>query len=218
MCVLFSMCFDFFRTDGDDSPKINGYGFVVTPSPRPGADLDPTMTWGVIDGTPFRLDAADAADATPGPIFKLPDHGPREAAAMRLQEEVARRKRKAAREATPAKGSSKSSRHGTGGTPAARLATMSPAAQRLGQQLLKGRSGVLSAAYDGTPRTTPLRSTPRVTPRVTPRATPAWTPGNTAPSTPRTAGIGQDVSAAAAAASLSEAVATGGGSITDGLL
>jgi hypothetical protein len=49
--------------DGSDSPKVNGYGFVVTPSPAPGVDIDPVMTWGMIEGTPFRLDAGGAADA-----------------------------------------------------------------------------------------------------------------------------------------------------------
>jgi protein DGCR14 len=215
---------------GDDSPRVNGYGFVVTPSPRPGADVDPTMTWGVIDGTPFRLDASDAADVSTGPIFKLPDHGPREAAAMRLQEDAARRKRKASRDAAAAAGSSsnKSGKRAASSTPASRLATMSPAAQRLGQQLLKGRSGVLSASYDGTPRATPTRSTPRVTPRVTPRATPsAWTPGSSALGSPRSSerptGAHGDIATAPSPSSssstlLSEHAAVAGGSITDGLL
>ncbi|KOB77572.1 Protein DGCR14-like protein [Operophtera brumata] len=37
------------------------YGLVGTPSPRPGAgpDASPLMTWGEIEGTPFRLDGGD---------------------------------------------------------------------------------------------------------------------------------------------------------------
>ncbi|CAC5425337.1 DGCR14 [Mytilus coruscus] len=54
-----------------NSPDINGYGFVDTPSPAPGVDESPLMTWGEIEGTPFRLDLADAILATPGPTFKV---------------------------------------------------------------------------------------------------------------------------------------------------
>lgn len=38
---------------------IRGYGFVATPSPNPSAMGDsPLMTWGEIEGTPFRLDGS----------------------------------------------------------------------------------------------------------------------------------------------------------------
>jgi len=50
-----------YAGDGGDSPRVGGYGFVTTPSPAPGVDMDPLMTWGEIDGTPFRLDAGDLA-------------------------------------------------------------------------------------------------------------------------------------------------------------
>ncbi|XP_064074386.1 splicing factor ESS-2 homolog isoform X2 [Vanessa tameamea] len=44
------------------------YSFVATPSPRPGdgPDRSPLMTWGEIEGTPFRLDGGD----TPLPAFR----------------------------------------------------------------------------------------------------------------------------------------------------
>lgn len=36
------------------------YEFVATPSPSPGAGgASPFMTWGEIEGTPFRLDGGD---------------------------------------------------------------------------------------------------------------------------------------------------------------
>lgn len=44
------------------SEKPSGqYSFVATPSPRPGemAGESPLMTWGEIEGTPFRLDGGD---------------------------------------------------------------------------------------------------------------------------------------------------------------
>ncbi|CAI5463050.1 unnamed protein product [Closterium sp. Yama58-4] len=36
-----------------------GYEYVATPSPAPGVDASPFMTWGELDGTPLRLDAED---------------------------------------------------------------------------------------------------------------------------------------------------------------
>jgi protein DGCR14 len=38
-----------------ESPQVNGYGFMGTPSPAPGVDESPLMTWGEIESTPFRL-------------------------------------------------------------------------------------------------------------------------------------------------------------------
>jgi hypothetical protein len=49
--------------------QVNGYGFVVTPSPKPGVDHTPAMTWGVVDGTPFRLDAGDTPQMAVGDFF-----------------------------------------------------------------------------------------------------------------------------------------------------
>ena len=42
-----------------ETPKVGGYGFMATPSPAPGVDESPLMTWGEIEGTPFRLDGGD---------------------------------------------------------------------------------------------------------------------------------------------------------------
>lgn len=44
-----------------DKPGSGQYSFVATPSPRPGdgPDQSPLMTWGEIEGTPFRLDGGD---------------------------------------------------------------------------------------------------------------------------------------------------------------
>ena len=54
-----------------ESPQVNGYGFMGTPSPAPGVDESPLMTWGEIESTPFRLDPSDALHTTPGPTFKV---------------------------------------------------------------------------------------------------------------------------------------------------
>lgn len=42
-----------------DTPKVNGFSFVRSPSPYPGVMQSPLMTWGEIEGTPFRLDGSD---------------------------------------------------------------------------------------------------------------------------------------------------------------
>ena len=56
-----------------ESPRVNGYGFVATPSPAPGVNESPLMTWGEIEGTPFRLDGGDTPmrHSGPGPAFKV---------------------------------------------------------------------------------------------------------------------------------------------------
>ncbi len=54
------------------SPQVRGYGFVATPSPAPGVDMSPMMTWGRLDGTPLLLDPTSTPlDLTPGPSFKV---------------------------------------------------------------------------------------------------------------------------------------------------
>nr|CAG4634847.1 EOG090X07SU [Alona affinis] len=40
-------------------PTVNGFTFMKTPSPAPGVGDSPLMTWGEIEGTPFRLDGSD---------------------------------------------------------------------------------------------------------------------------------------------------------------
>lgn len=158
--------------------QVNGYGFVVTPSPAPGQDLDPTMTWGFIEGTPFRLDAADLPQShSTGPLFHIPEGGKRDQLGRKMYDDMHRKKRQRKREGTPSTGGTKGGTRRA--TTAHRLASMSPAAQRLGQSMLGRRGvGLLSSSYGGggtrsphTPVTTP-RATPRSTPRTTPRSTP----------------------------------------------
>lgn len=48
------------------------FSMMVTPSPAPGVNESPLMTWGEIEGTPFLLDAADMPlDSTSAPSFKV---------------------------------------------------------------------------------------------------------------------------------------------------
>ena len=39
---------------GEETPQVNGYSFVATPSPMPGAEESPFMTWGMY------MDSVDA--------------------------------------------------------------------------------------------------------------------------------------------------------------
>ncbi|VDK71653.1 unnamed protein product [Onchocerca ochengi] len=105
---------------------------ISTPSPAPGVDESPFMTWGEIEGTPFRLDASDMAAPTSAPAFKIPEMPVREKIAQSIAETIAKRyhdKRKVAMRQvekhhvrTPSFGSVRTSE---------KLSTMSPAARRL---------------------------------------------------------------------------------------
>ena len=54
------------------TPQVNGFKLMGTPSPAPGIDESPLMTWGEVDGTPLRLDASETYPSqTPGPAFKV---------------------------------------------------------------------------------------------------------------------------------------------------
>ncbi|XP_068226399.1 splicing factor ESS-2 homolog isoform X4 [Palaemon carinicauda] len=59
---------------GKDTPKSNGYSFVSAPSPVPGVDASPFMTWGEVDGTPIQLDGNQTPllkRHTPGPSYRI---------------------------------------------------------------------------------------------------------------------------------------------------
>jgi protein DGCR14 len=63
-----------------ESPRVGGFGFVATPSPMPGVDSDPVMTWGDIAATPQILHA----DRTPGPAFKIAPTSAKEQALAKI--------------------------------------------------------------------------------------------------------------------------------------
>ncbi|KAI1721562.1 nuclear protein es2 domain-containing protein [Ditylenchus destructor] len=118
-------------------------GLVATPTPMPGVDESPLMTWGEIEGTPFRLDAPDIPETfEDGPTFKMPDIPVREKVAQEISEQIAKRyhgKRKHAMAEiqkmapkTPSFNSSRSS---------GKLTAMSPAARRFATDKLGIRVG-----------------------------------------------------------------------------
>ena len=68
-----------------DSPKVGGFGFLSTPSPGPGVDESPFITWGSVEGTPLRLDN-ESPSTTPGPSFRLSELSTRDKIALGLAE------------------------------------------------------------------------------------------------------------------------------------
>ncbi|KAK6641901.1 hypothetical protein RUM44_013621 [Polyplax serrata] len=164
-----------------ETPKVNGFSFVRTPSPQPGVDESPLITWGEIEGTPFRLDGSDTPYvSSSGPTFRIPEIPKREKIAMALADKASESYRDKKRKAIEAARS-----HLSGQTPKRqtssmnRLNEMSPAAQRLASVSLGHRLGTDSAlrnSYSPSPRSTRIKSPyQNLTPR-TPRT----------PSTPKT--------------------------------
>ena len=65
-----------------------------------GVDASPLMTWGSIEGTPFRLDGGDTPiTATPGPTFKMPEPKNRDQLGLALADKVNRKHRQKRRDA-----------------------------------------------------------------------------------------------------------------------
>lgn len=144
------------------TPAVDGYGFVDTPTPAPGVDESPLMSWGEIEGTPFRLDGGDTPmlHRTPGPVFRIPDVPKRDRLALRLADDVGkahRAKKKSALDAvkaslsSPAPFSSKSTRMGS----------LSRAAQRLASTKLRGKGHTDKALRESyTPSPSPSHRLP----------------------------------------------------------
>ncbi|GFY42667.1 splicing factor ESS-2 homolog [Trichonephila inaurata madagascariensis] len=152
-----------------ESPQVNGYGFVGTPLPQPGAGDTPILTWGEIEGTPFRLDGGDTPlPQTPsGQQFKMPQPSARERIAHSLADKVAKKHRKLQVPRSPSLRVSSSST-------LERLQSMSPAAQRLacaklGVQRTSDRA--LRASYSPSPMRSPRIPTPKAdVPKKRPKA------------------------------------------------
>ncbi|XP_024885742.1 splicing factor ESS-2 homolog [Temnothorax curvispinosus] len=148
------------------TPRVNGFSFVATPSPRPGECESPLMTWGQIEGTPFRLDGGDTPllRTSQGPSFRIAEPPKREQLALQLAEKAGERHRDRKNKALEA--ARKSLATPSPRSTIDRLSTMSPAARRLATQKLRISS-------TPSPRRTPSARTPSVgikTPNAAPRA------------------------------------------------
>ncbi|KAH8344808.1 hypothetical protein KR067_008232 [Drosophila pandora] len=116
--------------EGTATPRIRGFDLLRSPSPRPGEAFSPIMTWGEIDGTPFRLDGGDTPmRPTQGPSFRINETSRRENIALALAEKVSEKMRNQKQMALD------TARKNIGSplirSSMERLASMSPAAQRL---------------------------------------------------------------------------------------
>ncbi|XP_045503419.1 splicing factor ESS-2 homolog [Colias croceus] len=148
---------------GVDGVSISGekttgqYDFVATPSPRPGdgPDESPLMTWGEIEGTPFRLDGGDTPlpAVGAGAAYRILEGGARERLAMQLAERVARRRRPTTPRCTPTPQSFR--------TNTERLASMSPAARKLAAKHLLSPRLKLTPNDMGITHTLPKTPTPQ---------------------------------------------------------
>lgn len=140
----------------------NGYSFVKTPSPAPGVDESPFMTWGEIEGTPLRLDLEESPVGTggssEGPHFRIPQPPSRDLKAHSLSRDAARKLRERSKMfrkpplPSPARGGSAS--------PSVR--TLSPAAQKFVRNAIAKSSRsvdeTLRASYRGA---SPVAGTPK---------------------------------------------------------
>lgn len=132
--------------------NLRGYDFVKTPSPHPGVAESPLMTWGELEGTPFRLDGSDTPiRPSAGPIFHIAETSRREAIAHSLAEKAGERMRtQKAKNLEAARRNMAASPHIR--STIDRLASMSPAAKRL------------ASAKIGIKETSLLTPSPRLTP------------------------------------------------------
>lgn len=155
------------------TPNIRGFSFVKTPSPHPGVADSPLMTWGELEGTPFRLDGSD----TPfrpgsGPSFHIAENSRRETIALELAEKAGERMRsqKAKAIETARRNIASPQIRST----LDRLATMSPAAKRLASS----RIGIRDTLLTPSPKSTASRTSSKsMTPSpLVRRKTPARTP------------------------------------------
>uniref|UniRef100_A0A8C9JBG2 Ess-2 splicing factor homolog n=1 Tax=Panthera tigris altaica TaxID=74533 RepID=A0A8C9JBG2_PANTA len=158
-----------------DSPRVGGFGFVATPSPAPGVNESPLMTWGEVENTPLRVEGSETpyVDRTPGPAFKILEPGRRERLGLKMANEAAAKNRAKKQEALRRVTENLASLTPKGLSPA-----MSPALQRLvSRTASKYTDRALRASYTPSPARSTHLKTPAGGPQ-TPTSTPA--PGSTA--------------------------------------
>nr|CAG4638517.1 EOG090X07SU [Cyclestheria hislopi] len=171
------------------TPAVNGFSFVKTPSPAPGVDATPLMTWGEIEGTPFRLDGSDTPlpSSSSGPSFYLQDISERDKIGLKLAEKVGQqyrdRKGRTLKASKQGLNSPATTPGSASGSISQRLASMSPAARRLASSRLGVR---LSSTHALENAFTPTPQRPSGTPTPVKRS---------APSTPQLVTRGRNIDA-----------------------
>jgi protein DGCR14 len=138
-----------------------GYSFVATPSPRPGVDESPFMTWGEIEGTPLRLEAEDTPVGIggngKGPHFKIPAPPTRDARAHTLSRDAARSLREKSLMHNP--GLSPSPARGAS-SPA--MGSLSAAAQKFVSKAMAKSCATVDARLRASYRASTMPGTPRM--------------------------------------------------------
>ncbi|KAF8082049.1 hypothetical protein N665_0850s0001 [Sinapis alba] len=137
-----------------DKRADNGYSFVRTPSPAPGLDESPFITWGEIEGTPMRLDPEDTpidiGGSADGPHYNIPSAPARDVTAHSLSRDASRKLRE--RSNRMFKKPPLPSPHRSGSA-SPNVRTLSPAAQKFFRRAIgKSSSTVdesLRASYRG---------------------------------------------------------------------
>ncbi|XP_078428209.1 DGCR14-like protein [Wolffia australiana] len=147
-----------FYVESEKEP-VKGYSFVKTPSPAPGGDESPFMTWGEIEGTPLRLDMEEVpTGSADGPRFSIPLPPTRDVKAHSLSRDAARKLRDKSRmyQRPPLPSPARS------GSASPSLRTLSPAAQKFMRKAFAKSSRsideTLRASYRGS---SPVVGTPR---------------------------------------------------------
>lgn len=148
--------------------NLHGYNFVKTPSPHPGVAESPLMTWGELEGTPFRLDGSDTPiRPSAGPSFRIVETSRRETIAHSLAEKAGERMRNQKAKALEA------ARRNMAASPHIRstldrLAAMSPAAKRLASAKIGIKDTLLTPSPRSTPHSTKSHTPSPLVRRKTP--------------------------------------------------
>lgn len=132
------------------TPRINGFRFIKTPSPAPGINESPLMTWGEVEGTPFRLDSTPLAHV---PSFHMPEPPKRESLAHKLADKAGERHRDRKKKAIEAARRQLTSPAGRPHSD--RLQMLSPAARHLASTQIQRRSSDKSLSAYYSPRASP---------------------------------------------------------------
>lgn len=160
---------------GKDTPRVNGYSFVSAPSPVPGVDASPLMTWGEVEGTPFQLDGNQTPllkKQTPGPSYRIPQVPNRDRIGHKLAEQASQKHRNKKCKAILAAKCNLATPSNKFGQQSSleRVTSMSPAAQKLlTTKLGVGQSTdkALRASYTPSPSVRHGSATPGpVTPNI----------------------------------------------------
>lgn len=133
--------------------NVRGFSFVKTPSPQPGVAESPLMTWGALEGTPFRLDGSDTPiRPSGGPSFHIAETSRRENIALALAEKAGDNRRNQKAKALEAARRNISSPYIRSSID--RLSSMSPAAKRLAVSSIGIKESILTPSPRR--RSTPL--------------------------------------------------------------